>query len=184
MNQMPTLKTDRLILRPFSLHDAPEVQRLAGEFEIADTTLNIPHPYEDGMAEEWIKTHQPQFEKEAKITLAITRADSNSLLGVIGLTDIKKEYEIAELGYWIGKPFWNNGYCTEAGLAMLNFAFSQLGLNKVVAHHLKRNPASGRVMQKLSMTHEGSFRQQVKRWGKFEDLEAYGILKNEFNQQT
>jgi [ribosomal protein S5]-alanine N-acetyltransferase len=48
---IPTLQTERLILRPFDLGDAPEVQRLAGDWEIANTTLMVPHPYEDGMAE-------------------------------------------------------------------------------------------------------------------------------------
>ena len=62
MKQCPTLHTQRLILRPFEMADARDVQRLAGDHAIADTTLNIPHPYEDGMAEQWIATHQPQFE--------------------------------------------------------------------------------------------------------------------------
>jgi len=61
MKESPTLETTRLILRPFTVADAPDVQRLAGDREIASSTLNVPHPYEDGMAEQWIGTHQEKY---------------------------------------------------------------------------------------------------------------------------
>ena len=78
MKQRPTLHTQRLILRPFEIADARDVQRLAGDRAIADTTLNIPHPYEDGMAEQWIATHQPQFEAgEGRILLLCFRQPGN-----------------------------------------------------------------------------------------------------------
>ena len=99
MTERPTIKTERLILGPYTLDDAPELQRLIGDRDIASTTLNIPHPYEDGMAEEWI-----------------------------------------------GKPYWNQGYCTEAARAVLKYGFAVLGLNRVHASYMTRNPASGRVI--------------------------------------
>ncbi len=72
MTKLPYIETDRLILRPFNLEDAKEVQRLAGDIEIAKTTLHIPHPYEDGMAEEWISRHVEAYERGISLTLAIT----------------------------------------------------------------------------------------------------------------
>ena len=90
----------------------------------------------------------------------------------------------AELGYWIGKPYWGQGYCTEAARATLDFGFEQLGLNRIFAHHFARNPASGRVMQKIGMTREGRLRQHVKKWDAFEDLELYGILKDHWAART
>ncbi len=177
MKKRPKLETERLLLRPFELSDAPRVRELAGDKAIADTTLNIPYPYEKGMAEEWISTHQTKFETGKLVTFAIVLNETQELIGAIGL-GINKMFKRAELGYWIGKPFWNNGYCTEAAHTVIKHGFSELGLHKIVATHLTRNPASGKVMEKLGMTKEGVFKEHVIRWDKFEDLVSYGILKS------
>jgi ribosomal-protein-alanine N-acetyltransferase len=179
MDHRPSLQTERLVLRPFQLADAADVQRLAGNRAIADTTLNIPHPYEDGLAEAWISTHLPRFEAGELVSFAIASRETGELIGAIGLV-IHQRFQRAELGYWVGMPYWNQGYCTEAGRAVVDYAFATLHLNRVHACHLARNPASGRVMQKLGMTHEGLARQHVKRWETYEDLELYGILKSEW----
>jgi len=179
MSQLPTLETKRLLLRPFTLADAKEVQRLAGDRAIADTTLNIPHPYGDGMAEEWISKHQETFDQGKGVTFAITRKPDGALLGAISLSDISKGHQ-AELGYWVGKPSWGQGYCTEAANAVFRYGFSELGLIRIYAIRFARNLASGRVLQKLGMRHEGCQRQHIVKWGKFEDLELYGILKHEW----
>jgi RimJ/RimL family protein N-acetyltransferase len=179
MAGQPVLQTARLIQRPFTLADAPDVQRLAGDEAVASTTQNIPHPYEDGMAEAWIRALEPAFGRGALVTFAITRCEDGQLLGAIGLT-LAREHERAEMGYWIGVPFWNQGYATEAASAVLGYAFRTLGLNKVYAQHLARNPASGRVMEKAGMSYEGLLRQHVKKWDVFEDLKTYSILRSEF----
>lgn len=182
MHEIPKLTTARLLLRPFALSDAKEVQRLAGEFEIADTTLSIPHPYEDGMAEQWIGRHSGDFNAGRRVDFAITSLDEGRLLGAISLVRIESGHQ-AELGYWIGKPFWNRGFCSEAGREILKYAFLNLGLIRVYANHLSRNPASGRVMRKLGFAHEGSRRQHIRKWGKFEDDELYGLLKRDWQEQ-
>jgi len=178
MNEHPTIETERLVLRSFTLADAPDVQRLAGDRDIASTTLNIPHPYEDGMAEQWIGKHQEKYE-EGELVFAIVLRSDQSLIGAIGL-NVNQQHDNAELGYWIGKPYWNQGYCTEAAEAVVRYGFEVLGLNRIHASHLKRNPASGRVMQKIGMTNEGCLRQHVKKWRVFEDVEKYGLLKSDF----
>ena len=179
MKERPTIETIRLILRPFTLADAPEVQRLASDRNIASTTQNIPHPYEDGMAEEWIGTHQEKYEKGELVNFAITLRSGKSFIGVIGL-EINQTDENAELGYWLGKPYWNLGYATEAAEAVVRYGFEVLGLNRIYARHFKRNPASGRVLQKLGLTYEGCLRQHVKKWEAFEDMEHYGLLRSEY----
>ena len=179
MGERPTIETERLILRPFTVDDAQELQRLIGDKDIASTTLNIPHPYEDGMAEEWIGRNQERFDKGEGVNFAIVHREEGFFIGGIGL-GINKEHESAELGYWVGKPYWNNGYCTEAAQAVVRYGFEALGLNRIHAAHMRRNPASGKVMQKTGMKHEGCLRQHIKKWGKFEDIESYGILRGEY----
>jgi RimJ/RimL family protein N-acetyltransferase len=179
MGKQPELVTERLLLRPFALDDAPTVQKLAGDRDIASVTLNIPHPYEDGMAEEWISTHQKEFEEGKSAIFAITLREGEILIGAIGLI-INQEHERAGMGYWIGKPYWGNGYCTEAAKAILGYGFNALGLNRVHATHFTQNPASGRVMTKIGMVYEGCLRQHVKKWGKPVDLKMYAILRAEY----
>ncbi len=180
MTHIPTLSTPRLNLRPFTLEDAPTVQKLAGEWEIAATTANIPHPYEDGVAEAWIGTHQEAFETGEAVTFAICLKADASLVGAIGIFHISKTNRLAEIGYWIGVPYWNQGFCTEAAAGIIRYAFEVLELNRVQARHLTNNPASGRVMQKVGMKFEGILRQSIYRWGKFEDAAIYAILREEY----
>jgi len=179
MSQQPTINTKRLRLKPHTGDDAPELQRLIGDRDIASTTTNIPHPYEDGMAEQWIQRRRERFKMGESVQFAIVHREQDFLIGGIGLV-IDKQNERAELGYWIGEPYWNQGFCTEAGRAILRYGFEILGLNRIHARCMTRNPASGRVMQKIGMKYEGCLRQDVKKWGKFEDMEIYGVLKDEY----
>lgn len=166
-------------MRPFSLSDALRVKELAGEREIAETTANIPHPYEDGMAEEWISTHQDAFDSEQSVVFAIELRPEGPLIGAIGL-GISKIHQWAELGYWIGKPYWNHGYCTEAAREVLRYGFEDQNLNRIQARHMPKNPASGRVMEKIGMSPEGTLRQSLRRFDAFEDAVMYSILHEEY----
>lgn len=179
MISIPTLETERLLLRPFALSDAPQVQALAGDAVIADTTSCIPHPYEEGMAEEWIATHLPKFRTGERVDLAITAKETGGLVGAISLT-IQRGYKRAELGFWIGREYWNRGYCTEAARTVIEYGFRRLFLNRIYSHHFCRNPASGRVMVKIGMSREGLLRQHVFKGERFEDLVVYGILKRDW----
>ena len=175
----PSIETTRLILRPFRLSDAPVIQELAGERVIADTTMNIPHPYEDGMAEEWIEGHEPGYEDGSSATFAVVLRDDAELVGAISLR-IDRGINKAELGYWIGKAFWNHGYATEATVAVLAFGFEELELNRIYARHLARNPSSGRVMEKAGMAFEGTARQDAIKWDQYEDMVSHGILREDW----
>jgi ribosomal-protein-alanine N-acetyltransferase len=172
---LPILTTARLVLRPFRSADASTVQRLAGAREIAATTLTVPHPYPDGAAEEWIATHAGAWAERKGLTLAVTLREDGALVGAVGLALVTSDRR-AELGYWIGVPWWSRGFATEASRALLDFGFGALGLHRIMARHMAGNEASGRVMQKLGMTREGILRQHTLKWGVFEDLVIYAVL--------
>ena len=180
MENQPILSSERLILRPFSLSDAPTVQILAGNQAIAATTLNIPHPYGDGVSEEWISHHHEDYNSGKSITYALTLQKTDLLVGGIGLS-FEKEFEHAEIGYWIGVSYWGRGYCSEAARRLLEYGFVERGLNRIWARHFSLNPASGCVMQKIGMQYEGCLRQHIKKWGVFQDMNYYGILRTEYS---
>ena len=179
MERYPKLQTERLILREFTLDDAPEVQRLAGAPELARMTLLIPHPYEVGMAEEWITSLRPSYEAGEQVTFAVVLREGGDLVGCVGI-NLNARDENAELGYWIGKPYWGQGYCTEAAREMVHYGFEVLGLHRIHANHFGSNLASGRVLQKLGMSHEGTRRHHYKKWGEYEDQVEYGLLASDW----
>ena len=170
----PVLTTERLKLRSFNHDDAEAVQTLAGNYNVSKSTLNIPHPYENGMAEEWITSHDKAWETKTGLVYAITLSNTNQLVGAISLHDIDGSQ--GELGYWIGEPYWGKGYCTEAARAFVEFSFENLRLNSIHAEHLTSNPASGRVMQNIGMRH---VRREHKkdRYDKDSSMEIYEIRK-------
>ncbi|MBT8152258.1 MAG: GNAT family N-acetyltransferase [Gammaproteobacteria bacterium] len=140
----PLLTTSRLILRKFTSSDAQDVQELVGDPAVSSNLSDVPYPYVDGMAEQWIASHTPGWESETLACFAITY--KQRLVGAISLMDIKERQ--AELGYWIGKPYWGNGYCTEAVKKIVLFAFQSLCIKRLYAHHLSSNPQSGKVLLK------------------------------------
>ena len=172
----PCLETERLLLRPLVLSDAPELQRLVGHFAIADTTLNIPYPYPDGAAEAFIASHPAKFAAGEGVTFAITHKHNGRIVGCISLV-VTKRFRRGELGYWIANGLWNKGYATEAGRAVVAYGFEQLGLHKIEAIYLKRNPASGRVLHKLGFEPEGILRDHVLKWDRFEDVVTCGLIR-------
>jgi ribosomal-protein-alanine N-acetyltransferase len=115
------------------------------------------------------------------VNFAISHPD-NTLYGSIGL-GIVPAFNLAELGYWVGKPYWGKGLVTEAAWAVLAFGFETLGLNRIQATHFNHNPASGRVMEKIGMFYEGCRRQHTLKWGKYRDIKLYGMLKSDWDRQ-
>jgi [ribosomal protein S5]-alanine N-acetyltransferase len=180
MVSQPALTTERLILRPLTLGDAPVVQKLAGRKEIADTTISIPHPYSEQQAREWISGHAEASAQGKGVAFGVELTRTNQLIGAVGLRQIDQEHLQAEMGFWIGVNWWGNGYATEAAKTVVRYGLQEQGLNRIYAHHMVRNPASGRVLAKVGMQREGVLRQRVRKWGIFEDVVVWAILRDDW----
>jgi len=146
----PTVqKSKRLVLRPLTKCDAPQIALLAGDWEVARMTDRIPYPYQEHDAMEWIDGLPPE-EHVFAVDL------DGTLIGLCGLRE--REQGAAEIGYWIGKPWWGAGYATEATTALLNYCFKERKIARLVCCHYFDNPASARVIEKLGFEKTGECR--------------------------
>jgi RimJ/RimL family protein N-acetyltransferase len=182
-NNAVVLNTSRLILRPLCRDDIPQLLPLIGAREVAATTLRIPHPYTEEDALNFLEYSDAVWEKRQGARFGIFRGDGEQLCGGIGL-DANLNHNHAELGYWIGVPFWGCGYCTEAACEVLKFGFETLRLHRINAGHFSNNPASGRILQKLGMKYEGTHREHILKWGEFLDVAVYAMLEREYREQA
>jgi ribosomal-protein-alanine N-acetyltransferase len=183
MEPFPKLATERLVLREFAPEDAPELRRIAQAREVARTMLRHPHPYEEGMAKEWITGLRPMFEGGFGTTFAVVLREGGTLLGAVSLytrapdgSAVLGEDGTGLLGFWLGVPYWNRGYATEAVAEVVRYGFEERGLQRVRANRFGSNAASGRVLRKVGMSHVGTRPNYYEKWGTAEDREEYCLL--------
>jgi 8-oxo-dGTP diphosphatase len=148
------LETRRLRLRPLEPADAPDIERLAGDWEVARFTGSIPHPYPAGGAAPWIEETWAEGASSQKLVAAIERRLDGTFLGCIEL-DLTRRAGAASLGYWVGRPYWGEGFTAEAAQALIDLAFQRLGLASVEAAAMPANRRSVRVLEKLGFTYVG-----------------------------
>lgn len=143
-------RTDRLLLRPGWAEDAPALATAISHERVMRNLARAPWPYEAADASRYLAGVDgplPSF-------LIFARTDATPrLVGGIGLGRLTTGE--VELGYWIAPAFWNRGYATEAGHAVLALARDSLRSRALVAGHFADNPASGRVLEKLGFTASG-----------------------------
>lgn len=137
------IKTRRLVLRALVPSDAGEMARLAGDWDVARMTSRIPYPYSEALAEQWMQALEPGEEVRA-ITL------KGALIGAVG--SMPQPDGAAEIGYWIGRPWWGQGYATEAARALVRHCFTSGGYTRLTCAHFVDNPGSERVIRKLGFT--------------------------------
>lgn len=134
------------------------------------------------MAEERIERQRRDHEADTNVTFSITLAVDDTVIGSICF-ETQHEHYYAQLGYWLGVPYWNLGYGMEAVKAVVTFGFSTLNLHRLYAPHFHDNPASGRVLQKAGTTNEGRLGEHDVRLGRRVDAKLYGMLKSEWKRR-
>ncbi len=134
------IKTRRLVLRVLTPSDAADMARLAGDWDVARMTARIPYPYSEELAIEWMQALEPGEHVRAVLL-------DGKLIGAAGY--MPQPDGSAEIGYWIGKAWWGQGYATEAARALVRYCFSSAGYTRLTCAHFVDNTGSARVIRTL-----------------------------------
>lgn len=174
------LQTQRLILRPVEQRDALlYFTRIASRDAVARTMLWSAHQ-EEAETRTVVRRMVSRYDDPGYCRWAIALRTDDTIIGVAELLRFDPKKHSCSFAYMIGEDFWNQGYATEALHAVFTHGFSVLGLENIEADHFADNPASGRVMQKLGMTHCGCIERKYEKDGVFHDAECYRISKSDF----
>jgi RimJ/RimL family protein N-acetyltransferase len=150
------LETRRLWLRWPRVADAAAVVRLAGEKAVAEMTARIPHPYPPGEAELYVLRARQANANGGRLVMAVTlKGNPHGLIGMVGIGPGESE-ATPTLGYWLGLPWWGQGYATESARALIDALFSYTEERELVASARVNNPGSRRVLEKCGFAYHGS----------------------------
>jgi RimJ/RimL family protein N-acetyltransferase len=146
-----TIRTERLILRPLRASDAGPLSLHCSDPRVARMTASIPHPYPPGAAEAFIEGTLTGRRSEQVWAIDATPTEGEELTGVIGFKPAQ-----AEIGYWVGVPYWNVGYATEALIALTAHLLDQRGLTRLTASVFADNTVSAAVLAKAGFRETGA----------------------------
>jgi [ribosomal protein S5]-alanine N-acetyltransferase len=175
------IETRRLGLRPFDIADAPALFRLASNPAVTRfTTWDAHRTVDDSLT--FIRDHAlPPYLEGSPGPVAIELRDSRELIGAVGGRWGTRENRCIDFGYWLGEPFWDRGFATEAAQVFLSHLFTAYPVERVQAHYIEGNTASGRVLEKIGMRFEGIRRRALYQRDRFWDLYCYAVLRDEWS---
>lgn len=150
----PELATGRLVLRPVGDGDLDEILALAGDWDVAEWTARIPHPLTRPDVVAWQRTLNRTGRGAGEHAFALRTRSDGVLVGVVGLS-VKEAERVAEIGYWIGRPFWNRGFATEAVRRVVVWGFATLRLARLDAPVFAGNARSAHVLEKAGFEARG-----------------------------
>lgn len=181
MNHLGTKKTetDRLILRPFVMEDAPAMYRNWASDPEVTKFLSWPTYKSVDTAYEILDIWTKQYGDSTFYQWAIELKELGEVIGSISVVNQDDRVDMVEIGFCIGKAFWGQGIMTEAFRAVIAFLFDQVGVQRIEAGHDPNNPASGAVQRKCGLKYEGTFRRRIRSNQGITDVCWYAILKEE-----
>ncbi len=178
-SRMPTLRTQRLILRPMHVTDAYDMYDYASREEVTKYLLWSPHTSVE-YTRDYLAYVQSRYASREFYDWAITLADTGKMIGTVGFTKIECPHNKAEIGYVLNPDYHGAGIGTEAAKRIVDFGFCELGLHRIEARFMQGNDASLAVMKKLGMTFEGYQRDAMLVKGQYRTIGTCAILKSEY----
>lgn len=175
------LKTERLTLRKFRPEDAHDMyHNWAKDERVCQFLTWDPHESVEA-TEQLLKLWCRDYENPEWYQWAIIYKDK--VIGSIAVVRVSNENDCIEIGYCIGFDYWGKGIMTESVQAVIDFLFTQAGVNRIEICHAVKNPASGRVAQKCGLSLEGIHKEEFKsRWGEYLDIAHYAIVRNNYEK--
>lgn len=181
---MKCLETKRLLLRPFTIEDAPAIYKnYASNPQVTKYLSWEPHQSvtdSEEIIKTWVEQYQNPLFYQWAIIYKLYSTEPIGSIGVVSTNDSIGKNKNAEVGYCIGEEWWHQGITSEALQIVIDFLFDEVGLNRIEARHDSQNPYSGAVMRKCGMKYEGTKRQAVcNNQGIYVDICWYAILADE-----
>ncbi|MCC3418881.1 MULTISPECIES: GNAT family protein [unclassified Microcoleus] len=176
---IPTIETERLLLRKITLNDASDMFEYASNPEVSEYTMWSTHTsIED--TKYFLKSLTKMYKRKELVDWGIVHKAEKKFIGTCGYVEWSMTHSRAEIGYALSARYWREGYMSEAVNAIIEFGFREMLLNRIVGRCEVNNIASARVMEKVGMQLEGILRQQLFVKGRYWDLKIYSLLREEF----
>ncbi|WP_030527717.1 GNAT family N-acetyltransferase [Phycicoccus jejuensis] len=174
----PTLETARLRLRPFRPEDADALFTLMSDHVVL-RYWDAPPWRDRERAPAFVRACERVAENGSGARLVVERRSDGSFVGWCALAQYDAGYRSAVITYVLRQDAWGQGLATEAGSALLDWAFATLDLNRVQGEADTRNPASRRVLERLGFVHEGTLREDCVVDGEVSDTWVLGLLRRD-----
>ena len=178
---LPTIKTERLILRRMKLSDAEDIFAYAFDEELTKTTNWSAHKTIQD-SENYLRTMIKRYSYNQASEWCMVLRATGKVIGTCGFVSWVPKHYSGEIGYSIARKYWNMGLTTEAIRSVIDFGFNVVKLNRIEAKCKIHNIASERVMQKVGMQLEGIMREGMYVKDKFHSLKIYSILLKDYKQ--
>ena len=175
------LESQRLLLRPSGAADIASIVSLIGDWDVVKNLSSAPYPYLEEHARAFLARQEEGLAKGTDYAFAVTRNSDGAYMGKCGIHLKDTGFE---LGYWLGRPFWGQGFATEAAAEVLAFAFRNLRAESVEAGWFHDNPASGHVLEKLGFRASGSGQRDCAARGESVLCNLVTMSRAEFGQRS